>query len=374
MSGTILHIGRDNRLTELREAPYDCEDILQKLVADYPNLLPGDQITPEGEPRQWLLISREMAVPDHEGGGAQWYLDHLFLDQDGIPTLVEVKRSTDTRIRREVVAQMLDYAANAAVYWRAEELRERYEANRQEGQEDFLSVLPGSEQDRYWESVDEHLHNGKLRLLFVADEIPASLLRIIEFLNQQMVSVQVLGVEVRQFVADDGSKLLVPKVVGQSALPSPGKKADAFSWDEETYLERALQVGGEPGEKLCERLLEMFRELGCQVYWGKGRTQAGFTAFIQGRQRHQLATVYLYKQHIEVETLIKHWKAPFDSEAAMEEVRVGFNEIPGVSISAEDMKGEPHFPLNVLSEPDSFAKYQEIYQDAVERIRQYEEK
>jgi len=38
------------------------------------------------------------------------------LDQDAIPTIVEVKRSTDTRIRREVVGQMLGYAANAVVY------------------------------------------------------------------------------------------------------------------------------------------------------------------------------------------------------------------------------------------------------------------
>jgi hypothetical protein len=33
-------------------------------------------------------------------------------DQNAVPTLVEVKRSSDTRIRREVVGQMLDYAAN----------------------------------------------------------------------------------------------------------------------------------------------------------------------------------------------------------------------------------------------------------------------
>ena len=32
-----------------------------------------------------------------------------------MPTLVEVKRSSDTRIRREVVGQMLHYAANAVV-------------------------------------------------------------------------------------------------------------------------------------------------------------------------------------------------------------------------------------------------------------------
>lgn len=41
-----------------------------------------------------------------------------------MPTLVEVKRSSDTRIRREVVGQMLDYAANGAVYWPLERLRE----------------------------------------------------------------------------------------------------------------------------------------------------------------------------------------------------------------------------------------------------------
>jgi hypothetical protein len=40
------------------------------------------------------------------------------LDQDAIPAIVEVKRSTDTRIRREVVGQMLDYAANSVVYCR----------------------------------------------------------------------------------------------------------------------------------------------------------------------------------------------------------------------------------------------------------------
>lgn len=49
-------------------------------------------------------------------------------DQDGVPTLVEVKRSTDTRIRREVVGQMLDHAANAIVYWPVETIRVKYEA------------------------------------------------------------------------------------------------------------------------------------------------------------------------------------------------------------------------------------------------------
>jgi hypothetical protein len=64
-----------------------------------------------GDPRRFLLVRREAPVPDRENGGIRWSIDHLFLDQDAIPTLVEVKRSSDTRIRREVVGQMLDYAA-----------------------------------------------------------------------------------------------------------------------------------------------------------------------------------------------------------------------------------------------------------------------
>ena len=127
LTGNIFLLGEDGNLKELSEEPYDSEELLQRLLAQYPNLLAGDQITPE-EPRRWLLVTREAAVPGDESGGARWYLDHLFLDQEGIPTLVEVKRSSDTRIRREVVGQLLDYAANARQYWPVDRIHTLYEA------------------------------------------------------------------------------------------------------------------------------------------------------------------------------------------------------------------------------------------------------
>ncbi len=74
--------------------------------------------------------------PAEEDGGGRWSVDHLFFDQDAVPTLVEVKRSSDTRIRREVIGQMLDYAANAVVYWPIETLRTVFERRcEQEGRE-----------------------------------------------------------------------------------------------------------------------------------------------------------------------------------------------------------------------------------------------
>ena len=124
---TIFYIDENNQAVQLHEIKYESEDLLQHLVEKYPDILAGEQINPDN-PRKWILISREMGVPSHEGGSDQWFLDHLFIDQDGIPTFVEVKRSTDTRIRREVVAQMLDYAANATAYWPVSRLRQAWES------------------------------------------------------------------------------------------------------------------------------------------------------------------------------------------------------------------------------------------------------
>src|SRR5712691_215528 len=116
----------DETLIGLIESAYDSEELLQGLLARYPNLLAGEQMD-AANPRRWLLVSREAGLPSETAGSARWSVDHLFLDQDGIPTLVEVKRSTDTRIRREVVGQMLDYAANAVVYWPVEAIRAAFE-------------------------------------------------------------------------------------------------------------------------------------------------------------------------------------------------------------------------------------------------------
>ena len=116
MAGGKIYLREKGGLVPMTEARYDAEDILQRLLAEYPDLLAGDQMRPS-EPRRWLLITREAGIPDADGGQPRWSLDHLFIDQDAVPTLVEVKRSSDTRLRREVVGQMLDYAANVVAYW-----------------------------------------------------------------------------------------------------------------------------------------------------------------------------------------------------------------------------------------------------------------
>ncbi len=117
----------DGTLVAMRASPFESEDVFQTLLAAHRAC---SQAMPSNtdSPRRWLLVAHaKQAVPGEEGGTGRWSLDHLFVDQDGVPTLVEVKRASDTRGRREVVAQMLDYAANGVVYWPAEALQRQFE-------------------------------------------------------------------------------------------------------------------------------------------------------------------------------------------------------------------------------------------------------
>src|SRR3954453_13059108 len=164
------------------EQPYVAETDLQGHLAAHPELLSAQ--APEDERRRWLLVRREMGVADRDDGRDRWSLDHLFVDQDAIPTFVEVKRSSDTRIRREVVGQMLDYAANASAHWDAGRLRSSFESrfnSPEAANEEFADFIEGEmEAEDFWDAVAANLKERRLRLIFVADRIPPELRSIVE--------------------------------------------------------------------------------------------------------------------------------------------------------------------------------------------------
>jgi hypothetical protein len=231
--------GKD--IKEMLETAYSTEDVLQRLLALKPGLLPGDQINPDN-PREWLLVKREMGIPDEAKKADRWSIDHLFLDQDGVPTFVECKRASDSRIRREVVAQMLEYAANSTAYWTVDHLRQAAATSEREvgsSLADILERLIGSKDEAkietYWKLVESNLKAGKVRLIFVADEIPTELRRLVEYLNERLLDVDVLAVEVKQFMGD-GVRAVVPRLIGMTQkaidVKSDGIRRTALSLDE----------------------------------------------------------------------------------------------------------------------------------------------
>jgi len=280
----IFLIGEgEGKLIALEETGYVTEDVLQGLLANYPDLLAGDQIDPEN-PRRWLLVAREMRIPGDSDEGGRWSLDHLFLDQDGVPTFVECKRATDTRIRREVVAQMLDYAANGIEYWSMDQIRQAA-AETARGRGRFLDAEiaallgNGAEADEvnvedFWNSVEGNLHNRRIRLVFVADSTPKELRRLVEFLNEEMKNVEVLAIEVKQFrkAENEGQTALVPRVVG---FTEAARSEKGSSQGRKARTNRDIFLGkSDPGAReFFERLLDTAEKRGHYVYWG----QLGFS-------------------------------------------------------------------------------------------------
>lgn len=253
---------------------YQNEDLLQSMVEKYPELLAGDQINSD-DPVRWMMVRREAGISDKDQGAGRWSLDHFLLDQNAIPTFVETKRSSDTRIRREVVGQMLDYAANAQKYWPVSHIRSMTET--QFGGKDaaelaLLALLElNMDEDNsaaiedYWKQVEDNLRHGHVRLLFVADKLPAELKRVIEFLNEQMKESEVLGVELPQY---SGSKIkaLVPRVIGMTeAIKQEKQRGSAKSrLTQSEFLDTIPGVA----RAFFEKAITESVKRGMETYWG----------------------------------------------------------------------------------------------------------
>jgi hypothetical protein len=268
---------------------------LQRLLADHPAVIAGAQINPT-DPRRWLLVAREMPVPGEMDGGWRWSLDYLLLDQDGVPTLVEVKRSTDTRLRREVVGKLLDYAANAVAYWPVEEIRSRFEQRCEAAARDPAAELnglldAGADAEHFWSKVKTNLQAGKIRLIFVADAIPPELSPIIEFLNLQMDPAEVLGLEIKQY-AGEGMQLLVPRVVGQLTKDLPPVREGRL-WDERSFFEIFEERNGAEIARVARRIFEWAVSKGA-VAFGRGKQDGSFGVIMRvGSTRRYIFQIWV---------------------------------------------------------------------------------
>ena len=371
MPQRIFLLDAEQRLLALSAADFPTEDDLQRLIAENPELLDGDLIDPEA-PRRWVLIRREMQVTNDESGG-RWSLDHLMLDQDGIPTLVEVKRASDSRTRREVVAQMLDKAANAVQFWPVDSIRTTFEARcQQQGHEPQAHLTdrlgPEVDVERFWQQVKTNLIAGRIRLLFLADRIPPELRRIIEFLNKQMDPAEVLGVEIRQFT-NERVRTLVPHVVGQTSESEQRKGTGGVSsnpqWTEETFLHRMRELNSPEIARAAVEMLAWAKEKATRVWFGRGKQTGSFVPILNHNGvDHQVFAVYTGSvpgtATCEVYFQWYAYKAPFDNETKRREMLANLNAIDGISLPPDAISRRPSIPLKVLAHGDRLRRFLEV--------------
>lgn len=207
------------------------EDALQTFFENYPEIIPGKQIDPGSEdPPRFVLLRREMPV-------GSWALDHLFVDQRGILTLVETKLFQNPESRREVIGQIVEYAANAAESWSGGIARQRateFWSMHDRNLDVVLQDEFGGELDieDFWKTVEGNLKDGRIRLIIASDELRPEVRRMIEYLNNELQNAEVLGLELRSYGEDLKSLVLVPRLVGQtqSTIDKKGSAGGNIKW------------------------------------------------------------------------------------------------------------------------------------------------
>jgi len=359
MKDQIFVINNNQKLVELNETEFISENEFQELLENYPNLISGSQINPEN-PRKWLFISREFGVPDELNGSNKWSLDHLFIDQDGIPTLVEVKRSSDTRIRREVVGQMLDYASNAVTYWSIDEIKNKFfESCKINNIEPDIKLLELDIEDtnKYWEVVDTNLKAGKIRMLFIADKIPKELKRIIEFLNEQMSPAEVLGVEIKQYGSKE-LKTLVPRVIGKTSMAQVKKgQKPSNKWDEKSFFEELEKNNGIEVRDIAKKLISYFENKVTEIWYGEGKTIGSVIPILTINRVHHFIFSIWTDGKIEIPFQWMKKKKAFSNVEMRKKILSRLNQLEGVNIKDDRIDKRPWIYVKELKNKDNYTKF-----------------
>jgi hypothetical protein len=239
-----------------------------------------------------MLIKREMPVPDAASGASRWSVDFFFVDQSAMPTFVECKRFNDTRSRREVVGQVLEYAANGPYLWNKDIIRKHAEASaKKRGRtlEQALRTLVEPEgtdsPEEFFNRVEENLKKSQIRIVFFLEEAPNELKCLVEFLNEQMLSSEILLVEARQYkYMQTGIKVIVPTLFGfteqarrvKQTVTVSSRKTQKWDWDSFKADAQARGLDKTAVETVLHELLKSQADLGCEIAWGGGGLNGSF--------------------------------------------------------------------------------------------------
>ncbi len=370
----VFVLQNDETLIPMQPAQFAAELDFQSLLTRFPALLVGDQIDPEN-PRRFVLVKQEQAI-GHAADPARWSIDHLFLDQDGVPTLVEVKRQSDSRLRREVVGQMLDYASNCQAFWTVDGMQKALDttcAQVGSSSESVLAELLDAERtpEAFWSDVKTNLQAGRIRMLFVADHIPTELRRIVEFLNEQMDPAEVLAIELRQF-ASEGLRTLVPMVFGQTQEAAQKRTASVpgVRWTEERVLEAIEGKFPDPEIAAARAIFTWLKTCGMPLVYGTGR-QSGSVYPLLRPENVAINPVYFStegKIWLQLSSLTN--KPIFDDEGRRRELRDRFAAVSSSGLADVGLNRDVSLSFaKIAADPDGVGKVVRVWSWVIDQVR-----
>lgn len=185
----------------------ESEKWLQGLLFEHPELIPLDRI--EGRPTRLIPLCRELALP--RAGGAV-FLDLLAVTDAGRLVLIECKLWRNPQARREVLAQILEYAALLR-RWTISDLTARLKAQTGSTAANpafaVVSRATGLTDEAFFtDSLARNLRSGDFQLIVAGDGIREEVTAIAEHLGDQGARLALVEFQIWQ--DQMGRRLVMP--------------------------------------------------------------------------------------------------------------------------------------------------------------------
>jgi len=191
---------------------------LQRLLFDYPALLPARDLDPAFSPT--IPLAREVPTP-------AGLIDLLLISPLGYLTLVETKLIRNPEARREVLGQILDYSKELS-RWSYQDLTDavRHAGGSQAPDPILDAVMRGAgdtedfDSEQFKRAVAHGLRHGRFLLLVVGDEISEQVEALVDYLQNFAHLQFTLGLISLALYRTDASRpwpiLVVPRVIART--------------------------------------------------------------------------------------------------------------------------------------------------------------
>jgi len=368
----ILVIEGD-KATLLDKTKFIEEGKLQDYLENYPSLIPLGEIV-EGVP-DLLCIGREVGIPS----GA---IDLLFIDEDGLLTIVETKLAKNPEARRTVVGQIIEYASYicgwtadkvyevANAYLKSERAPQKYKnLSLYEAIQKLSGISPEAEgefsAENFSNSIERNLRSGKMRLLIAVDELVEPLRATITFLNKNS-NFDILLLSVKNFEESKTRKVLIPTLFGPVKPPTPPMEI----WTEPKFLKKVEECEKDVAETI-KRLLEFAKSNGT-AEWGRGKTRGSFT-FVRFKNEARISIFTLLSDGEIWLNFGVMWNRV--SKETLELFRAELNGIPNINIPGDAVtRGTfPSIKVKALIEPSNLDKFENAVLSLCQKIEAEEQ-
>ena len=344
----------------VESSAYIDESHLQKLLDESPEVVSLEEIRPGAG--QLVAAIREFSLP-------VGYIDLLAFTAQGDIAIIECKQAKNTQAKREVIGQILDYAAHL---WEMsyESLDDKVRAIKSMSLADFVHSKTGEDWDeeQFRANVRAGLADGNFILVIVVDEINDELSRIVRYVNATgSTSFSFAALEMRRFTTEQ-AEMLVPHVFGPVHAAPKQSSAGKNKWSEETFFPELRRLHGDQAEANAHVILEWCKQKEFNIWWGEGSRSGSFVPTYNANGRaYQLFAVWTYGR-VEIYFQWYQYRPPFDLKDKRKEMLQRLNEIVKTKLSSEAINLRPGIPLLELSQPGMLEKFFAVYEWFIEEV------